>query len=171
MPRTAPVHFGLARDTVRGLSRWASRAPTTPEPDQPMLTRNSSASPRPLPGACLGALLALCACNTPQSTPEQPTAKTAEPTAPPSASGEAGRTQGALLMSELSATAKVVSVDAATRLIALRREDGGLLQVKAGPEVRNFGQIAAGDTLRVQYRETLAASLRPQGAAKSAEAA
>ncbi|HEX6812080.1 MAG TPA: hypothetical protein VF384_10695 [Planctomycetota bacterium] len=74
-------------------------------------------------------------------------------------------------MNELSTTAKVVAVEATSRIITLRRDDDSLLKVKAGPDVRNFGQIAAGDTLRVQYRETLAAALRPAGTAKSAEAA
>jgi hypothetical protein len=35
--------------------------------------------------------------------------------------------------------------------------------VKAGPEVRNFDQIAAGDTLRVRYHESLSATRLPAG--------
>lgn len=98
----------------------------------------------------LGVLLALCGCKT-----------TKDATQPGSA--DPNRVERAQLTNELTAMAEVVAVDPATRIIALRREDGSLFQVKAGPDVRNFAQIAAGDTLRVQYRETLAASLRPAG--------
>jgi len=35
--------------------------------------------------------------------------------------------------------------------------------VQAGPEVRNYDQIAAGDTLRIHYKEVLAAAKLPPG--------
>lgn len=85
----------------------------------------------------LGVLLALGACQT---------AKSPEPTE---------------LSNVVTATAEVVTVDADARLVTLRREDGILFDVYAGPEVRNFDQIAPGDTLMVRYEERLAASLRP----------
>jgi hypothetical protein len=85
----------------------------------------------------LGALLALGACQTP--TPPEPTE----------------------ISNVATVTAEVVTLDADARLLTLRREDGILFDVYAGDEVRNFDQIEAGDTLRVQYRERLGASLRP----------
>jgi hypothetical protein len=99
----------------------------------------------------LCALLVLCAC---KSTPKEPTTQ-------PAAAVDPNRVERAQITSELTAKAEVVAVNPTTRIIALRSEDGSLFQVMAGQEVRNFGQIAAGDTLRVQYRETLAASIRP----------
>ena len=99
----------------------------------------------------LGALLALCACST-----------TNEPTAP-AAHAEYKRVEHAQLTNVLTATAEVVAVNPTTRIIALRREDGSLFQVLAGQDVRNFAQITAGDKLRVQYRETLTASVQPAG--------
>lgn len=104
------------------------------------------------------ALLALCAC---KSTKDATQPGAADP----------NRAERAQITNEVTAMAEVVAVNPTTRIVALRREDGSLFQVKAGQEVRNFAQIAAGDTLRVQYRETLAASLRPAGeTAKPVEA-
>ena len=96
-------------------------------------------------------LLALCACKSNKDATK------------PSGSADQGRVERAQLTSEFTAKAEVVAVNPSTRIIALRREDGSLFQVMAGQDVRNFAQIAAGDTLRVQYRETLAASVRPAG--------
>lgn len=90
----------------------------------------------------LATLLLVTAC---QSTPPEPTA----------------------LTNELTVTAQVVSVERANRVVTLRDTDGVLFDVFAGPEVRNFDQIDAGDTLRVRYRERLAAALRPAGEAPS----
>jgi hypothetical protein len=85
----------------------------------------------------LGALFALAACQT--TTPPEPTE----------------------VSNVATVTAQVVTVDKDARLITLRREDGILFDVYAGAEVRNFDQVEAGDTLRVNYEERLAASLRP----------
>jgi hypothetical protein len=68
------------------------------------------------------------------------------------------------LTNELTATSQVTAVDKATRVVTLRREDGNLFQVLCGSDVRNFDQIAAGDTLRVKFKESLKVSLTPPGA-------
>ena len=86
----------------------------------------------------LVALLALGACQT-TITPPHPVA----------------------LSNVVKVTAEVVTIAPAERLVTLRREDGILFDVYASEEVRNFDQIAVGDTLRVNYEERLAASLRP----------
>ena len=132
---------------------------TVPGTDPMMHSTNSRAPIGAISTFCF-AMLALGACsNTSQATPSS--------TAPASAGA-----QRAQLTKEASAAATVVAVDPAARLVTLRREDGSAFQVKAGQEVRNFAQIAAGDQLKVQYRETLVASLRPAGeAAAPAEAA
>ncbi len=41
--------------------------------------------------------------------------------------------------------ARVVSVDAATRMVTLRFADGKTMSIKLGADVRNFAQIKAGD--------------------------
>lgn len=109
---------------------------------------NTAFSSRVLSLPFFGALLALGACQTGQSGSSLP---------PPST------TQRVELSNEFAATALVVSVAPAERLLTLRREDGSLLELQAGQAVRNFDQIAVGDELRVRYQETLAASLRPAG--------
>lgn len=73
----------------------------------------------------------------------------------------------ASIHNELTATAQVVSIEPESRLITLRDQDGVLFDVLAGPQVRNFDQIEPGDTLRVQYQERLAATLRPAGESAS----
>jgi hypothetical protein len=83
------------------------------------------------------------------------------PAAPPQQPGRAD------LSSDQTATADVVSVDKAERLITLRSQEGNSLTVKAGPEVRNFDQIAAGDKLRVRYHESLSATRLPAGESTS----
>jgi hypothetical protein len=90
----------------------------------------------------LGLLLALGACkssgtSTPSSTPPI----------------------RAQISNEIVATAKVTAIEASTRTITLGREDGRQFRIQAGEDVRNFDQIAVGDTLRVKYQETLVATL------------
>lgn len=106
-------------------------------------------TPRPILLAALMALGALgaAACQNTSTAPE----------APPQHGGRVD------LSSELTARAIGVDVDRAERLITLLREDGSMFTVQAGPAVRNFDQIAAGDTLRVRYQESLAATRRPAG--------
>jgi hypothetical protein len=63
----------------------------------------------------------------------------------------------------VEATATVDSIDAATRMVRLRGADGRSWFVHAGPEVRNFGLIKAGDLVKVRYTEALAAEVVKPG--------
>jgi hypothetical protein len=111
--------------------------------------------------ATLGAACKSASSNPPPASASQKPAATPAATtaaAPAAASQQAGRVD---LSADLTAKAAVVSVDKATRMVTLRKEDGSTLTVQAGPAVRNFDQIAPGDTLNVRYHETLSASLRP----------
>ncbi len=58
---------------------------------------------------------------------------------------------------EIVLESTVQAVDAETREITLERQDGTKVVMVAGPEVRNFAQIAVGDTVRARYRVTLTA--------------
>ncbi|MHC4816539.1 MAG: hypothetical protein ACYTF8_00565 [Planctomycetota bacterium] len=51
----------------------------------------------------------------------------------------------------------VRAVDAETREFTLERQDGTKVVIVAGPEVRNFAQIAVGDTVKARYRVSLSA--------------
>ncbi len=48
---------------------------------------------------------------------------------------------------EETATLSVVSIDPAARIIGLKRANGELLEIVAGPEVKNFDQIKVGDNV------------------------
>ena len=65
------------------------------------------------------------------------------------------------------ATATVLSVDRNNRTLVLRSSDGVDTVVVVGPEVRNFDQISAGDTVTATYREALLAQVVPKGSAMS----
>jgi hypothetical protein len=96
-------------------------------------------------------------------TPAPPPAAAAPPPPPPP------RVE---LSNEYTATVSVVSVDKEHRVLTLRREDGSLFAVNVGPDARNFDKIAAGNNVRVRYRESLAAELRPKSeGSKPVEAA
>ena len=97
----------------------------------------------------LGSLLALSSCKSSESAGLS--------TSPPEQHAQVQ------ISDQLEAKALVVALDRAERLVTLRREDGSLFDVQVGDGVRNFDQIAVGDKLRVQYQETLAATLRPAG--------
>lgn len=88
--------------------------------------------------AVLGALLALAAC------------KSTEPGA-----AAAGAPQKVEIQNEVTAKADVVMVDKATRGLLLRREDGAMMRMRVPAEVRNYDQIAAGNQLRVRFRQQL----------------
>jgi len=72
-------------------------------------------------------------------------------------------TSKAEITSEFTASAEVTALAPAERLVTLRREDGAVLELQVGAEVRNFDQLAVGDTLRVRYQETLAVEKLPAG--------
>jgi len=106
---------------------------------------------RPIVPSIAAAALLLAACKS--SAPE-PTAE---------ANAEAKMPARVELKSEYTATAQVVSVERADRILTLRREDGSLLVVQVGQAARNFDQVMPGDAVRVRYAESLAAERRPAG--------
>jgi hypothetical protein len=63
----------------------------------------------------------------------------------------------------VTAVATVESVNQAARIATLRTAEGRMLTVRAGPDVRNFDQVRAGDRLRVSYTEALAAEVIKPG--------
>ena len=44
-------------------------------------------------------------------------------------------------------TAVIIAIDAHTRDVTLKRSDGSIFNITCGPEVRNFAQLALGDTV------------------------
>jgi hypothetical protein len=75
------------------------------------------------------------------------------------------------ITNEYTVSAQVVALAPSQRALSLRREDGTTIDVLVDPAVRNYDQIAVGDTLRVRYRESLSATKLPKGSTvKPAEA-
>ena len=64
--------------------------------------------------------------------------------------------------------AKIDAVDQAKRLVTLTDAEGHTVTVKAGPEIKNFDQIKAGDELSIKYFESIAMFIRKGGEAPSA---
>ncbi|MGC4073826.1 MAG: hypothetical protein QM760_15205 [Nibricoccus sp.] len=72
-------------------------------------------------------------------------------------------------MAVVSATAVVESIDIATRHVVLRTEDGLKTELAVSPEVKRLNEVAAGDTVRIEYVSSLLAELRPPTANEKAE--
>lgn len=73
--------------------------------------------------------------------------------------------------STIVTTATVQEVNQQTREVTLRGTDGRDVTVVAGPEVRNLPQLAAGDVVRLTYRESVAARMAQAGEGGPASAA
>ena len=63
----------------------------------------------------------------------------------------------AQITDEVVSQATVVAVDKATRELTLQRPDGSRVAVVAGPEVRNFDRLKAGDVVKSRYVVSLSA--------------
>jgi hypothetical protein len=68
-------------------------------------------------------------------------------------------------------TATVTAINPASRMIGIRRPDGRIVDVKAGPEVKNFDKIKVGDKVVTEYTQALSLELKKGtvGAAKRVE--
>jgi Cu/Ag efflux protein CusF len=89
--------------------------------------------------------------------------KPSEPAASKSSEPAADKTGVPVVREELHhATAVVEAIDAQTREITLKGENGSLSFV-AGPDVRNFDNIHVGDRVNVAYYEALVAELKKKG--------
>jgi len=67
---------------------------------------------------------------------------------------------GGIVSGLASMSAVVTAIDSNTREITLKDEQGKESTFKAGPEVRNFAQINKGDTVKVDYSETVKVLVR-----------
>jgi hypothetical protein len=104
--------------------------------------------PRLVLGLLTLPVLALSACKSSETKSDAPAAATAST---------------AEISNEFTVAAQVVAVRPGERGLTLKREDGSQFDVNVAESVRNYDQIAAGDALRVRYRERLSAELRPAG--------
>jgi hypothetical protein len=66
-----------------------------------------------------------------------------------------------------TASAKIVSIDRAKRLLQLKLDDGKIVSVEAGPEIKNFAELKAGDVVHAEYVESITIQLKKSGATTS----
>lgn len=62
-------------------------------------------------------------------------------------------------------SATVVKVDPETRIVTLRNEEGKEVTVEASKDVRNFGQLKAGDVVTLTYDTAIALEIIPESEA------
>jgi Cu/Ag efflux protein CusF len=74
----------------------------------------------------------------------------------------------AVMTQTTTASASIASIDRAKRMVLLKTADGKIFDVAAGPEVKNFSQLKAGDSVHVLYAEAVSLQLKKAGSAKAA---
>ena len=60
----------------------------------------------------------------------------------------------------LKTSATIVSIDAASRSVTLKRQDGKVVTMALSQEVRNFDQLKVGDKVHAEYSAALALELK-----------
>ena len=69
------------------------------------------------------------------------------------------------ISANITTTATVAKIDKKDRWITLKLADGSMVDIHAGPAVRNFDQIKVGDLVTASQEETLAIAVVPAGTA------
>ena len=62
-----------------------------------------------------------------------------------------------------TASAVIVSIDATYRIVTLKTASGKVVEVVAGPEVKNFDQLKVGQKVKAAYSEALSLELKKGG--------
>ena len=65
----------------------------------------------------------------------------------------------------IEATATVVDIDHANRLVTIKGPQGRVATVTAGPEIENLDQVKAGDQINIKYYQSMAVDLIKPGEA------
>lgn len=104
-------------------------------------------------------MLALASCESDKKDKEPPAKAPADFTTVSVQPGEAG----GMVEDTFTVTATVSAVDKSTRKITLKGETGEQTSFTAGPEIRNFDQIQAGDKVTATITERLNVFVRGSG--------
>ena len=94
----------------------------------------------------------------------------AQPKAPQGATVVASEPGKVAVVTVAEATATVVAINKATRVVTLKGAQGRTLDVVCGDEVKNFAQIRVGDNVKVSYKEALTLELKKTRAPLEASA-
>ena len=65
--------------------------------------------------------------------------------------------------SDVTEQASVTAIDAATRLVTLKKANGETTEITAGDAVKNFAQIKVGDLVKIRYTEKLTVHVEAAG--------
>jgi len=103
---------------------------------------------------------ALVACGPKKSSAPEPAA------AAPAAAPSGAILSGTLDDQTVAATATVEKIDQKTRHVTLKRPDGSKFVIVASPEVRNLGQVKKGDTVKLEYRQSIAYEVNKAGTSR-----
>jgi Cu/Ag efflux protein CusF len=60
-------------------------------------------------------------------------------------------------------TAVIEAIDAATRTVTLKKPDGTVVAITAGPEIKRFDEIKVGDKVNARYYENVVVRLKQPG--------
>ena len=112
---------------------------------------------RPIPAALAIGLFAACLT----ASAQKPAGET--PPAATVASSAATAPGKGVAVGTVKTSATIVQLDAATRSITLKRQDGKVVTTTMGEEVRNFEQLKVGDKVTAEYAQALALELRKGG--------
>ncbi|SPB13506.1 hypothetical protein NOV72_00771 [Caballeronia novacaledonica] len=74
---------------------------------------------------------------------------------------------GTTLQGVAKITATIVGIDPAKRTVTLKTKSGKVIELEVTNEARNFDQLALGDVVTAQYRESLTLSLLEKNAQAS----
>lgn len=105
----------------------------------------------------LGVLAAACVPAAAQQKPAAATVDAAVATAP----GKGVAAQS------IQTTATITAIDAATRTVKMKRQDGKEVSMVLSEEVRNFDQLKVGDKVSAEYTQAVALELKKGGGGKA----
>jgi hypothetical protein len=80
--------------------------------------------------------------------------------------GKAAGSPYILASARMTQKLKIVAIDKDTRVVTLLSDAGDTVDVKCGPEVRNFAQLAVGDTVKTTYSESYSIHVEEGGEAE-----
>lgn len=78
--------------------------------------------------------------------------------------GAASAPGAAMAARTVKTTATIVGIDAATRKVTLKRQDGKVFDMTAGEQVKRFDELKVGDQITVEYVQALTLELKKGGA-------
>ena len=74
--------------------------------------------------------------------------------------------QGYRIIGTVIRPGTISAINAETRMVTVRGDGGGVAEINAGPDVKNFGQLKAGDRVTMELTRALALELRKSSTAE-----